>query len=348
MTIFSAKELRRPRPLTSYDVRKGDCLEALPKLRANSIDSCVTDGPYGLKFMGKDWDYGVPGAPFWEAVLGVLKPGAHLVTFGGTRTHHRLMVAIEDAGFEIRDCLMWLYGQGFPKSHNLSGQWDGWGTALKPAWEPIVLARKPFPGTVAGNVLEHGTGGINVDGCRAETAGRWPANVLLGCACEGPTHDPGCAVAMLDEQSQGKMHGAGVARAGSSDPRASQHKPTSYSPRMNTGGMHRFGDTGGASRFFYTAKASRKEREAGLNAPKGERANKHPTVKPIALMRWLVRLVTPPGGLVLDPFMGSGSTGCAAVQEGFQFLGFEKNADYTAIAEKRIAHWSRQPVQLSL
>ena len=376
----------------------GDCREVLSAGTAESIDAIVTDPPYGLSFMGKGWDHGVPGVPFWTEALRVLKPGGHLVAFGGTRTYHRLACAIEDAGFEIRDCLMWLYGTGFPKSLNVSKaidkaagaeriitgqtdprgkydkstrkarvednrlistgsdevnvtapatdaakQWDGWGTALKPAWEPIILARKPLAGTVAANVTEHGTGALNVDGCRvasgtrpnrepdrgrmtgnawqggidgslcgskangATTQGRWPANVVLDEE----------AGEMLDEQSGERQAGAFPQRI----TQASQFRTNEERHvRIEC-------DSGGASRFFYCAKASKKERGEG---------NTHPTVKPQALMRWLVRLITPPGGKVLDPFMGSGSTGVAALAEGFEFIGIDQSEEYVAIAERRL------------
>lgn len=369
---------------------------------ADSVDAIVCDPPYELGFMGKRWDNsGIAyDVDMWRQALRVLKPGGHLLAFGGTRTYHRMACAIEDAGFEIRDCLQWLYGSGFPKSHNISKaidkatsavrevvrmrkpgiasgettfgddnwagkgrewaetrpatpeaqQWDGWGTALKPANEPIVMARKPVKGTVAANVLKHGTGGINIDATRVphadaadlakhetmvrrikekggsmdgswknssdlagasdvKTEGRWPANVIMDEA----------AGAVLDAQS-------GVLK------------------------------NGGASRFFYCAKASRKERERGCDAlpmgpniygagassldgisnSKTRRANVHPTVKPISLMRYLVRLVTPPGGTVLDPFTGSGTTGMACAHEGFDFIGCELSPEYAAIAETRI------------
>jgi DNA modification methylase len=461
------------------DLRRGDALEAMASLGAGSVDAIVTDPPYGLAFMGKEWDHGVPGVPFWRQALRVAKPGAHLAAFGGTRTFHRLACAIEDAGFEIRDCLSWLYGSGFPKSLDVSKAidkatpragmfdafavhfrerlaasgltqkvvaahfpsktggltgcvwnwanganvptreqwqtlqpmlglstdwapliereeaerevlatevrmneasgivaagrderkqierritaaateaartWEGWGTALKPAWEPIILARKPLIGTVAANVLEHGTGALNIDGCRIEVddmamldrrraaalgradgyaggvslaaagtdqggrrvspqgIGRWPANLVLDEE----------AAAMLDEQS-------GTLRA------RGNVTPTKTGPSWFTtpSGTTRIdgGDTGGASRFFYTAKASSGERHyAGKNS--------HPTVKPVDLMRWLVRLVTPPGGLVLDPFMGSGSTGVAALAEGFRFVGCELDAQMVDLARRRIA-----------
>jgi site-specific DNA-methyltransferase (adenine-specific) len=282
----------------------------------------------------------------------VLKPGGHLLAFGGTRTYHRLACAAEDVGFEIRDSLMWLYGTGFPKSLNLKGERQGWGTALKPAFEPIVLARKPLEGTVATNVAKWGTGALNIDACRIAGArpattrgaggghgvfspiagqgrieddgrGRWPANVIL---------DPE-AGAMLDAQSGYSKDGVAVQR------------------------------NGGASRFFYNAKVSKKERDAGLEGFKvfdaqgtvnrkpgsagtkspragagraGGLRNNHPTVKPIALMRWLVRLVAPPGGLVLDPFMGSGSTGLATIAEGVRFYGIERERNYFKIAVARM------------
>ena len=370
----------------TWEVRHGDCLDGMRGLDANSVDAIVCDPPYGLSFMGKDWDHGVPGAAFWAEALRVAKPGAHLLAFGGTRTFHRLACAIEDAGWEIRDCLSWLYGSGFPKSHN--GPWGG--TALKPAWEPVIMARKPLVGTVAINFATHGTGALNVDGCRIagakpattrgaggqngrfgpigaqgrildDGAGRWPANVCLD-------ED---AAAMLDAQSG--------ERASTGKP-GRPAKPCKVVPKP--GMFESFGDkqgplysdTGGASRFFYCPKASRSEREAGLEGmpvreswrhnqagrdatnpanvigagakarmERGEpavrpTANHHPTVKPIALMRWLCRLVTPSGGLVLDPFTGSGTTGCAAVLEGFRFLGFEREAEYVEIARRRIAH----------
>lgn len=442
----------------TWQIVEGECVEAMRSMPEASVDAVVCDPPYGLGFMGKEWDTigdtgrgararseraaevtpngqghstsagpylaaGVDslrseGVPFqawceiWaREALRVLKPGGHLLAFGGTRTYHRLACAIEDAGFEIRDALQWLYGSGFPKSLDVSkaidkaagaerkvvGQrdryrdggrrqnlgdrnevygegltangvadvtapatadaerWQGWGTALKPAHEPVVVARKPLIGTVSANVLAHGTGALNIDGCRIGTeggtrstgepnrlnavygdgmggldteplgAGRWPANVIL------------------DEEA------AATGRAGAA-----------------------LGDTGGASRFFYCAKTSSAERNAGLDgfeardmaevfsggmagasiplkgSPSPRYRNVHPTVKPIDLMRWLVRLVTPPGGTVLDPFTGSGTTGIACALERFEFVGIEREAEYAAIARARLAWWSEHPDGMEL
>lgn len=482
----------------------GDCIERMAEMEEASVDAVVCDPPYGIGFMGHEWDQ--PGGPtgkdnrthtarggamhagrydlchtanqryqaWCEAwareALRVLKPGGYLLASCGTRTYHRLAAGIEDAGFEIRDSIMWLYGSGFPKSLDVSKaidkaagveredkfegamqtgsagptgnrkcddcgkwfvsgdpcrcprpqdapitpeaeQWQGWGTALKPSHEPIVVARKPLIGTVAENFLQHGTGGINVDGCRVgsestkrkrtdddfglinddgwepspgtngSAAGRWPANVVLSHTplCEpvgtrivkGDSRDtgngerpggfadvgaesgdgepnapvygdeevvewdcaPGCPVAALDAQSGNLKSGfmaAGTEREG-----------IGYRGRLgNRVANDTHGDAGGASRFFYCAKTSRAERNAGL--PEGI-TNDHPTVKPINLMRWLVWLVTPPGGVILDPFLGSGSTGCAAVLEGFEFVGIERDAEYVAIAEARITWWAEHP-----
>lgn len=478
-----------------WRVVEGDCLERMRELDEGSVDAVVTDPPYGIGFMGKEWDAPTiaraaerdavtraslgPESPSrpgraqprsssafgsaahyagpvragreWQEwcerwaseALRVLKPGGHLLAFGGTRTYHRLACAVEDAGFEIRDTICWLYGSGFPKSLDVSkaidkaagaerdvvglrtygeGQiygggaaaggsgggimgepaergpsvqtapatpeaerWQGWGTALKPAHEPVVVARKPLAGTVARNVQEYGTGALNIDGCRVGTddlsaeydradfaamgyggakeghvverpgkLGRWPANVALD----------GEAAAMLDEQSGTLQSGANPTRRGSDRSR------TAYGDFEGQRECEpaRGADSGGASRFFYCAKASRAERNAGLDGfekkpirwSSGEQSpgtfqadgtekaarNAHPTVKPIVLMRWLVRLVTPPGGTVLDP--GSGTTGIAAVLEGFDFVGVEREPEYVEIARARIDHWARQPVQLGL
>jgi len=315
----------------------GDCRDSMRAMDAESIDAIVSDPPYGLSFMGKGWDHGVPGQDFWIEALRVAKPGAHLLAFGGTRTFHRLVVAIEDAGWEIRDCLMWVYGSGFPKSLNIGG---GWGTALKPAYEPIIMARKPFTSTVAANVLRHGTGAINVDGARVGTEG-------------GGTH-------CINRDEHGKCRGHD--NAGQSTSGQTFHGPNTSGGRWPANVLHDgsekvTGLMGDAARFFYCAKASKADRDEGcdgLNVKKRtdgresehhtghlrttERSNHHPTVKPTDLMRYLCRLVTPPGGTVLDPFMGSGSTGKAATLEGFGFVGCELQPDYLAIAEARIQH----------
>lgn len=367
----------------------GDCREVLKTLEADSLHACVTDPPYELGFMGKVWDAtGVANDPAtWREVLRVLKPGAHLLAFGGTRTHHRMICAIEDAGFEIRDCLGWLYGSGFPKSRNQDGEWLGWGTALKPAWEPIVLARKPLIGTVADNLREHRTGAINVDGGRVahaeeckmmapsqanidnpsekhrqagrrtatlelKASGRWPANIL---------HDGSDEVLAIFPQTT-----SGAMKAGTQ--RAAQDEPGSVCYGTyggNATDTDTPGDSGSAARFFYCAKVSKAEREVGLqNADKRlvgmssaaaaaangtsydngdggynrtrEIANHHPTVKPVELMRYLIRLITPPGGTVLDPFTGSGSTLRAADIDGFSAIGIELSPEYAAIARSRV------------
>jgi hypothetical protein len=444
-------------------------------VKSEMVDSIVTDPPYGLKFMGKEWDHGVPGVPFWVEALRVAKPGAFLLAFGGTRTHHRLMVAIEDAGWEIRDVIMWVYGSGFPKSHDVSKaidkarhddcrhvcrwlrsvmerstfsardiagrfgfhprmvehwaardsdsqptvatwgqwiqlkgmlsfgdemdaevwrlngrkgepgdawksaeivgnfegnpgglggerfkvrdnllraptdaarQWEGWGTALKPAWEPIIVARKPLVGTVSENVLKFGTGGLNIDGCRVGEdtiktqggdkfpgvygtyatcpesvhLGRWPANLI---------HDGSDEVVGLFPNTQ-PSKGVYVRKTGDRQ----------FLGLMGDGSTNEpdgLCDSGSAARFFYCAKSSKSDRGEG---------NNHPTVKPLALMRYLCRLVTPPGGVILDPFMGSGSTGKAAEIEGFKFIGIELLKEYAEIAKRRIDNV--QPLLMAL
>jgi site-specific DNA-methyltransferase (adenine-specific) len=297
-----------------FTIHTGDCREVLRDYPSDHFDSIVSDPPYGLSFMGKGWDRGVPGVEFWKETLRVAKPGAHLLAFGGTRTFHRLTVAIEDAGWEVRDCVMWLYGSGFPKSHN--GPWGG--TALKPAWEPVIVARKPLDGTVAANVLRYGTGALNIDGCRVGgTEGRWPANfmhdgspeVLAGFPLTGVS--AGGRTANISKTST--IYGGGKGLGQDIDAAAVRGDPG-------------YGDSGSAARFFYCAKASRTDREEG---------NTHPTVKPTALMRYLCRLVTPRNGVVLDPFCGSGSTGKAAIIEGFRFVGIDLDSAHVAIAEAR-------------
>ena len=401
----------------AFEIKHGDCLEVMRGMADNSVDAIVTDPPYGLSFMGKKWDYDVPEQAIWEECLRVLKPGGHLLAFAGTRTQHRMCCRIEDAGFEIRDMIAWVYCSGFPKSHSIgkaidreagergavgkrfvaaggdlpspernyddpplvleaAKQWQGWGTALKPSIEPVTVARKPLVGTVAANVLEHGTGALNIDGCRVEGTpaptrfdpakhghegwrmnatgaecaanasplGRWPANLI---------HDGSEEVLALFPDSNGSGPARTLNRSA---------KPDQQGWGMNTTGADaielRDAGTGSAARFFYCAKASRSDRNAGLEgmeerpgpgskrtnpAPGRQaalgapRANHHPTVKPTDLMRYLCRLVTPPGGTVLDPFTGSGSTGRGAVLEGFSFIGIEREAEYIPIAEARIA-----------
>ena len=287
-----------------------DVLKSMPE---NTVDSIVTDPPYGLRFMNKKWDSDVPSVPLWEECLRVLKPGGYLLSFAGSRTYHRMVVRIEDSGFEIRDMIAWVYSNGFPKSHNISKmyekakQWEGWGTALKPAIEPIVMARKPLSEkTVVENVLKYGTGAINIDGCRIESK----------------------------DAPAGRMrHGGGIPGNGSSYelPNCKAAMPAGRWPTnlIHDGGievLHCLPE--GRDRFFYCAKASKNDR--------GEK-NNHPTVKPTDLMRYLCRLITPSKGIVLDPFMGSGSTGKAAILEGFGFVGIEIDKEYFEISKKRLS-----------
>ena len=342
-------------------VFEGDCLDGLMSLPDNSIDSIVTDPPYGLGFMGKDWDHGVPGKHFWQEMLRVLKPGGYLLAFAGTRTQHRMATNIEDAGFEIRDMIAWVYGSGFPKSRNFDGEWQGWGTALKPALEPVTVARKPLAEkTVATNVLQYNTGALNIDRCRiqtndklgggnnnsgvdrtgkhqgwkrpwmqdseavaaaaersrasterSETLGRWPANLI---------HDGSDEVLASFPEAKGQQG----AISGKEPSSKTTNAFGEFNERIPSEPR---GDKGSAARFFYCAKASKKDREDG---------NNHPTVKPTDLMAYLCRLVTPPGGVVLDPFAGSGSTGKAAIREGFKFFGMERDTEYLKIALQRI------------
>lgn len=330
------------------EIRVGDCLEVMRGMADNSVDAIVTDPPYGLSFMGKRWDYDVPSTEVWAECLRLLKPGGHLLAFAGTRTHHRMAVRIEDAGFEIRDMMAWVYGSGFPKSHN--GPWGG--TALKPALEPITVARKPLAGTVKANWREHGTGALNTEDCgvgaKFSKGGRWPANLI---------HDGSEEVLAAFPDAKGQQ-----ARVTGAEPTAN-----GFSGAVSFSGMigriassEPRRDAGSAARFFYCAKATNADRNEGLEGfekvgagmvsnTSGQhmtrreqgyqvapRANHHPTVKPTDLMRYLCRLVTPAGGVVLDPYMGSGSTGKAAVLEGFQFVGIDEDPTYAAIAEQRI------------
>ena len=317
-----------------HELHHGNCLDILRTMPDASVDAVVTDPPYGLSFMGKRWDYDVPSVEIWEQCLRVLKPGGYLLAFAGTRTQHRMAVRIEDAGFEIRDMIAWMYGSGFPKSHNLQDDRQGWGTALKPAMEPITMARKPFKGTVADNVQAYGTGAINIDGCRigdeeiktcAKERGRSfnsiaPVSGFNGC--EESTHIGRWPANVLHDGCEDVLRGMGE-----------------------------------AARFFYTPKACKEDRDDGCEMMEArqyshdgrtkplenayqrnesEARNFHPTVKPTDLMRYLCRMVTPPGGIVLDPFTGSGSTGRGAVLEGFRFIGCEMDADYIEIAKARI------------
>jgi len=453
-----------------YQLKLGDCLDVLRTLPDNSVDAIVTDPPYGLTagkkggtgtasvnlenpygrsrigtgngaggFMGMKWDSDVPPVEVWSECLRVLKPGGHLLAFAGTRTQHRMACRIEDAGFEIRDMIAWVYGSGFPKSLDVNkaidkaagaerevlsegkavkrmipgadqsatgswikdngrefvpkvtapatdaaAQWQGWGTALKPALEPITVARKPLVGTVVANVLEHGTGALNIDGCRigdfqnttpsgadrrnaklaamgyrpgtyqmgkkepSGAPGRWPANLIHDGSDE--------VVAQFPHSTSGAMK--------SGTRRAAQDGPGSVCYGTfggNITGSDIAASSGSAARFFYCAKASRADRNEGTasgstpavgpNATMREReqadwparnGNHHPTVKPTDLMTYLCRLVTPPGGTVLDPFMGSGSTGKAAIREGFRFIGIEREVEYLAIAKARIEHETRE------
>ena len=409
-----------------------DCVKAMKEMPENSVDSIVTDPPYELGFMGKSWDSS--GIAFnvdvWQEALRVLKPGGHLIAFSGSRTYHRMAVAIEDAGFEIRDQIMWVYGSGFPKSHNVSKgidkaadfkgeviatekvdigmqggsmhagrgtnvverdvrelsdaakQWDGWGTALKPAHEPMVLARKPLIGTVANNVLTYGTGGLNIDGSRVASGadyhdldvtqggdhfsvgsdektrgtkfqpntGRWPANFIHDGSDE--------VVALFPITSSGELkpwiNGSVASETVASFSQGLDGKLKDFTAPKSTGS---------AARFFYCAKASKRDRNEGLDGFEAKEkrymatangtgetsigmdrfttqpvANHHPTVKPTDLMRYLVRLITPPNGIVLDPFMGSGSTGKACAYEGFDFIGIDQSAEYVEIARARIEY----------
>lgn len=317
-------------------IHHGDCLEAMRDMPEASIDAIVTDPPYGLGFMGKKWDALPPGREWAEECLRVLKPGGHILAFGGSRTWHRLAVAIEDGGFEIRDSIAWLYGSGFPKHR----------AALKPAFEPIVMGRKPFKGSLTANEAIHGTGALDIDGCRIATdddrsrpprtanalygggsgtnltasesnpAGRWPANVILD-ETQAETLDGQSGITKSTAGHRGLMgrHDAG--------------SPKTRRLKENTDTVRGHSDSGGASRFFYVAKAPKSERPVVDGVA-------HPTVKPLSLMRHLIRLVTPEGGTVLDPFAGSGTTLEAATLEGFQSIGIERETAYLPLIRERL------------
>lgn len=347
-----------------------DCLDYLRELPAACVDAVVTDPPYGLAFMGAGWDSFGKGAddyrlamlPVFEELLRVCKPGAHLLCFGGTRTYHRLTCAAEDAGWEVRDCLMWVYGSGMPHSldvskaidkaagaerrvvgHKRAGdkrggnyhgasdrgvtltldvtepatedarRWEGWGTALKPAWEPVLLARAPLKGTVAANVLAYGTGAINIGASRVPSEageGRWPANLA---------HDGSDEATGAFPEAKGQIASRGAM------PKPSVNCYGSYGAASE---FPKRGDAGSAARFFYCAKASKADRGEG---------NDHPTVKPLALMEWLVGLVAARGGVVLDPFCGSGSTLVAAARMGIDFIGIDSEPHFCDIARTRVS-----------
>lgn len=422
----------------------GDCIEVMRTMPESSVDSVVTDPPYGIGFMGKAWDgkdiaaratkrrehesrdptaWSASGGHNSAAAAGrydlsphgmrafqeftadwareafrVMKPGAHIVVFASPRTYHRMVCGLEEAGFEVRDQIMWLFGSGFPKSHNLHDDWEGWGTALKPAHEPICLARKPLIGTVVANVLAHGTGALNIDECRVgwpqdiapeigtpgwggplkkSTAapsqegltverrppsqlGRWPANVI---------HDGSDEVLNLLPEVQGGGNKDGLGRR---EPKAGEKLREDGSfGYIKKLGSPAYSDAGSAARFFYCAKASRADRneglgdlpdrDGGMNSNTSSQhitrrdgwqpapvKNAHPTVKPTDLMRYLCRLITPPGGAILDPFMGSGSTGKAAMLEGFRFIGIEQDPEHIEVSRLRIAHAADQPHQYEL
>lgn len=349
-----------------YRLRLGDSLEILKEIPDNFIDSIVCDPPYGLSkepdmkeviahwmagddythkgggFMGKKWDSFVPGPAIWKECLRVLKPGGYLLAFFGSRTYDMGALAVRLAGFEIRDQIMWVYGSGFPKSVNLG---EGRGSALKPAHEPICMARKPFKATLKSNVDLWGVGGLNIEECRIGDAGRWPANLAHDGSAEALAAFPESSVTGKRSEVSQNAEVEGTAWGNTN------HKSVEYT------------DSGSVARYFYCAKSSkadrdfglsgfkvsapealvnRKEGSAGINNPRAGAgrtsgsANSHPTVKPIKLMSWLVKLVTPVGGLVLDPFAGSGSTGVAALQEQRRFIGIELSEEYLAIAKERL------------
>lgn len=362
---------------------EGDCLEVMKTFPENHFSAIVTDPPYGLKFMGKDWDYGIPGKHFWEEALRISKPGAYLLSFGGTRTFHRLTCSIEDAGWQIRDCLMWLYGSGFPKSHNHFG-FEGYGTALKPAWEPCILAMKPLDGTFRQNAEKWGQAGINIDGCRigvegGTAKGTFPNEDSKSCygnglngTCEIVNLPKGRwpANLILDEEAGKMLDGlTGILKSGKTTDK--ETKESIFGKKM----MAQEASYGGASRFFYCAKASASEKNEGLeglpessirrkdrlagshdifntegcgrNTDNKPLKNSHPTVKPLSLMEYLLKLIAPPkDALILDPFAGSGTTIVAAKKLGLEAIGIEKSAEYCQIARKRCEAEDAKPKQM--
>lgn len=285
----------------------GDCLKLLPDAPESSVDSIITDPPYGIKFGGHKWDYDVPSVEIWKECLRVLKPGGHLLAFTSTRTQHRMCSNIEDAGFEVRDVLAWIYGSGFPKNRKLP---DGWGSALKPAMELITFARKPLIGRLSDNVEAWGTGGVNIDACRIGDGSDRTQGGKSGSKASEVLKD-------------------GFHQTRQSRPAGGRH-PANLLLDEEAGELLDIQSGVGASRFFYCAKASKRDRTND-----GTVENNHPTVKPTKLMRYLCRLVTPTAGVILDPFCGSGSTGKAAAIEGFKFIGIELNEEYYNIATGR-------------
>lgn len=297
----------------------------------NSVSAIVCDPPYGLSsskkaksgFMGKEWDAKTPDVEIWREALRIAKPGSHLLAFGGTRTFHRLACSIEDAGWSVRDCISWIYASGWPKSHNfgrqLGGDWQGYGSALKPAWEPVLVCMKPLDGTFIQNAQKHGVAGINIDDSRVDGK-RWPANLILDeVAADLLDQQSGISASRPDKRSGNRAGKGGInCYAG-----GWKDQPNSLN------------DSGGASRFFFVAKASASERNQGLEGIK----NIHPCIKPIKLMEYLIKLVMPPtGGILLDPFAGSGTTIVAATRLGYEAIGIEKEAEYCQIAEARVKH----------
>lgn len=310
-------------------VLRGDCIDVMKSLDADSIDAVVTDPPYGIAFMKRAWDdlgdlreYGLWCERWAREAYRVVKPGAYVVAFGSARTYHRLATGIEEAGFHIRDQIMWVYANGFPKTRRLSGQWGGWGTALKPSHEPIVLARKPFIGPIASHVSRHGVGALNIERSRV-AAGRYPANVVL-------------TDSVFDGSAEGVV-GGGIARSAQT-PAAPGWKGGGIFGESGQGPI--YADTGTYSRFFLIPKAPKRERtsDKGVRSP-------HPTQKPEQLIRHLVRLITPPGGVVLDPFLGSGTLGVVCEEMGIRWIGIEREQAYAEWAEQRImerkTEWER-------